>query len=84
MTALPEARAANKPRTTAQPFGPTVYVVVGKPGTLLAVFPTRHDAVGWLGALGCAYRYDVGELRHRIVPVPVGSVPMDELRYPDA
>jgi len=83
MSALPAPKADNKPRTTAIPYGPDAYVVIHQPGKLLAAFPTRHDAVGWMATIEQGpHRYGMSEQVYDIQVVPVGEVPIDELHEP--
>jgi len=58
---------------TAGPFGPTVYLIVDHTGTLLDWRASRHEAVGRVAELPAVND-------HEILPVPVGSVPIGDVR----
>jgi len=81
MDSLPAPKANHKPRVTAGPYGDTMYVVIYEPGTILAAFPTRHHAVGWMATLSQGpHRYGMSEQRYSIITTPLGEIPMDEMR----
>jgi len=58
----------------AHPFGPTVYAIVDHTGAICDVAGTRHGAVGKI-----ADRHYITN-DYRVVPVPIGSVPIKDLR----
>lgn len=57
------------------PLGPLVYVLVRHDGAMIAVSPTRHEAAGEK-----ARRLDDVD-EYEIVPVPVGAVPIGDLKF---
>jgi hypothetical protein len=75
-TILPEPKPAHT-GNRGPALGPTVWLLEDT-GTLWGVWPSRHEAVGARRKLANTNCYK--EEWFNILPVPVGCVPMDDLR----